>query len=95
MPASLDTAPGAQVYAANCVQCHGLDGAGDGFAAAELSIAPTSFRTQRPSLSRSLSAVRDGIRGTRMAAWTGRLSDAEIVAVAAYVREFFQSETAR
>ena len=95
VPASFDAALGAQVYAANCVQCHGLDGAGDGFAAAELSIAPTSFRTQRPSLSRSLSAVREGIRGTRMAAWTGRLSEAEIVAGSAYVRGFFQSEAAR
>ena len=86
---------GAEVYAANCVQCHGPDGGGDGFAAAELSIAPTSFRTQRPSLARSLRAVREGIRGTRMGAWTGRLNEAEIVAVANYVRRFFQPETAR
>ena len=94
-PARLDAALGAQVYAANCVQCHGRDGAGDGFAAAELSIAPTSFRTQRPSLIRSLGAVRAGIRGTRMAAWAGRLNEAEIVAVAAYVRGFFQGKAAR
>ena len=86
---------GAQVYAANCVQCHGPDGAGDGFAAAELSIAPASFRTQRPSLALSLRIVRAGVRGTPMAAWTGRLSEAEIVAVSQYVRRFFQAEAAR
>jgi cbb3-type cytochrome oxidase cytochrome c subunit len=94
VPASL-TALGAQVYSANCVQCHGPDGAGDGFAASELSIAPASFRTQRPSLGLSLRVVREGVRGTRMAAWTGRLGEAEIVAVAHYVRQFFQAEGAR
>jgi mono/diheme cytochrome c family protein len=94
VPGSL-TALGAQVYAANCVQCHGPDGDGDGFAASELSIAPPSFRTQRPSLALSLRIIRDGVRGTRMAAWTGRLSEAEIVAVAHHVRQFFQRETAR
>jgi cytochrome c oxidase cbb3-type subunit 2/cytochrome c oxidase cbb3-type subunit I/II len=94
LPESL-AAVGARVYADHCVQCHGPDGAGDGFAAAALSIAPTSFRTQRPSLNQSLRTVREGVRGTRMAAWTGRLSEAEIVAVANYVRQFFQSETAR
>lgn len=94
VPARL-TALGAQVYSANCVQCHGPDGAGDGFAASELSIAPASFRTQRPSLGLSLRVVREGVRGTRMAAWTGRLGEAEIVAVAHYVRQFFQPEGAR
>ena len=83
---------GAQVYAGNCVQCHGEDGGGSGFAAADLTVAPTDFRRQRPSLNWSLRAVREGVRGTRMAAWTGRLTEAEIVAVAHYVRRFFQPE---
>jgi acetylglutamate kinase len=48
-----------------------------------------------PSLNQSLRTVREGVRGTRMAAWTGRLSEAEIVAVASYVRRFFQPERAR
>jgi cbb3-type cytochrome oxidase cytochrome c subunit len=86
---------GAQVYSANCVQCHGSEGAGDGFAASELTIAPPSFRTQRPSLALSLRIIREGVRGTRMAAWTGRLSEAEIVAVAHHVRQFFRRGAAR
>ena len=86
---------GAQVYADNCVQCHGEDGGGQGFAAAELSVAPADFRQQRPSLNWSLRVVREGVRGTRMAAWTGRLTEAEIVAVAHYVRRFFQPEARR
>jgi mono/diheme cytochrome c family protein len=88
-------ATGERVYAANCVQCHGRNGGGDGSAAAELTIPPTNFRTQRPTMNRSLRAVRDGVRGTRMASWTGRLSESEIVAVAAYVRSFFEAEGGR
>jgi mono/diheme cytochrome c family protein len=44
-------------------------------------------------VNQSLRAVRDGIEGTRMASWTGRLSDAEIVAVANYVRGFFEPDS--
>jgi mono/diheme cytochrome c family protein len=90
VPDSL-VARGERVYADNCVQCHGRDGRGDGSAAAELTIAPTNFREQRPTMDQSLRALRDGIRGTRMASWTGRLSESEIVAVAAYVRLFFEA----
>ncbi len=84
-----------RVYAANCVQCHGQDGRGDGSAAAELTITPTNFRTQRPTMNQSLRALRDGVRGTRMASWTGRLSESELVAVTAYVRSFFEADGGR
>ena len=83
---------GRRVYESNCVQCHGADGQGNGSAAGELAVAPTNFRAQRPSLNLSLRALRNGIPGTRMASWTGRLSEAEIVAAAEYVRRFFEPE---
>lgn len=79
---------GAKVYSANCVRCHGEQGAGDGSAAKELRIAPADFRDARPSVAESLRALRNGVEGTRMAPWTGRLNDAELSAVANYVRGF-------
>jgi len=82
---------GARVYAANCVQCHGPQGDGQGWAAAELIMAPTSFREQRPSLDQSLRALRNGIDGTPMAPWTSRLDAAEVLAVAHHVRGFFDA----
>jgi mono/diheme cytochrome c family protein len=94
VPDSL-VALGERVYAENCVQCHGRDGGGDGSAAAELTIAPTNFRAQRPTMNHSLRALREGIRGTRMASWTGRLNESEIFAAAAYVRQFFEGDGGR
>jgi cytochrome c oxidase cbb3-type subunit II len=81
---------GARVYADNCAQCHGERGAGDGPAVAELRTTPADFRGARPSLAESLRAVRNGVEGTQMAPWTGRLDEAELSAVAYYVRGFFQ-----
>jgi cytochrome c oxidase cbb3-type subunit II len=81
---------GARVYAAHCAQCHGRSGAGDGPAAKEFSIATPSLRTQRPSVDASLRALSDGVEGTPMGPWTSQLSEAEISAVASFVRGFFQ-----
>ncbi len=80
---------GARVYTARCAQCHGAKGAGDGPAAGQFAIAPTNFRAQRPTLAASLRAVRNGVEGTPMAPWTSELPEAELSAVAYYVRSFF------
>ncbi len=82
---------GAKVYGANCAQCHGEKGAGDGFAAAQFPLTPADFRGQRPSLAQSLRALRNGVEGTEMAPWTARLGEAELSAVAYYVRGFFEA----
>ena len=84
---------GARVYAANCVQCHGTQGDGRGPAASELTMAPTNFLQQRPTLDRSLRALREGVDGTPMAPWTSRLNTAEILAVSYHVRGFFAPES--
>jgi mono/diheme cytochrome c family protein len=90
-PAPVDSlALGARVYAANCVQCHGQNGDGRGSAAAELRIAPTSLRAQRPSLAVVEDALAKGVDGTQMAPWIDRLSRYERTAVVRYVRGLFQ-----
>jgi cbb3-type cytochrome oxidase cytochrome c subunit len=81
---------GRQVYADRCAQCHGEKGAGDGSAISELRVVPTNFAAERPSLSESLRALRNGVEGTPMAPWSGKLSEAELSAVAYYVRGFYQ-----
>jgi cbb3-type cytochrome oxidase cytochrome c subunit len=85
---------GQRVYETNCAQCHGTAGAGDGSAADELAVAPTNFQVQRPTLGQSLRAVRNGVEGTRMASWTGRLTEAELLAAASHVRALFQGNPA-
>jgi mono/diheme cytochrome c family protein len=86
---------GARVYAANCSQCHGEKGEGNGSAVPQLTMDPTDFHQQRPSLAESLRVLRGGIAGTPMVPWTTRLSDAELVAVANFVRGFYEGERPR
>jgi cytochrome c oxidase cbb3-type subunit I/II len=83
---------GARVYAAHCAECHGPSGAGDGFAAKELPVAPTDFRNRRASFAENVRVLTAGIEGTSMAPWTGRLSGEELVAVAHYVRSLWEGE---
>ena len=94
------------VYDANCASCHGRDGHGDGPAAAPLRVAPRDFTKGvykfRSTTSGSLPSEQDlirtissGLPGSSMAGWKGRLTDAQIAAVAGYVTEFsprFKSE---
>lgn len=82
-------ASGADVYATHCAECHGDNGAGNGFAAAQLPIAPTDLRGVRASLAERVRVLENGVEGTSMAPWTDRLSGDEIDAVAHYIGEFF------
>jgi mono/diheme cytochrome c family protein len=66
-----------------------MNGAGDGPAAGQFPIAPTNFRTERPDIAASLRVLRNGMEGTPMAPWTSELPEAELSAVAYYVRTFF------
>jgi mono/diheme cytochrome c family protein len=83
---------GEQAYRRHCAECHGETGNGDGFAAAELAIAPTSFRGQRATLAENLRVLTQGIDGTSMAPWTGRLDGDELMAVAHYVQGLYVEE---
>jgi cbb3-type cytochrome oxidase cytochrome c subunit/cytochrome c553 len=87
---SADLDRGARLYAANCEQCHGARGAGDGPAVRELHVLPHDFRGSRPTHAEAMRALREGVEGTRMAPWSTRLSDDDLTAVAAYLRTFFE-----
>jgi cbb3-type cytochrome oxidase cytochrome c subunit/cytochrome c553 len=89
-PVSEQSELGARVYAANCVQCHGAGGAGDGPAAALLPIVPTNFLRQALTVDEILRVLRDGIDGTPMAPWTSRLGEEELAAVARHVRGLYR-----
>ena len=73
---------GAVVFAENCVACHGEDGTGDrAQGAPNLTDAVWLYGSDPATLTR---IVHDGPFGV-MPAWSGRLSEADIRAVASYV----------
>jgi mono/diheme cytochrome c family protein len=51
---------------------------------------PTDFTAERPSVAESLRALRNGVDGTPMAPWNNKLNEAELSAVAYFVRGFYR-----
>jgi mono/diheme cytochrome c family protein len=92
LPSSDGLARGAVVYADHCAECHGDTGAGDGFAAGDFPVPPTDFRGERPSLAEALRVMQRGVEGTSMAPWGVRLDGNEMLAVAHYIRQFFEPD---
>jgi cbb3-type cytochrome c oxidase subunit III len=88
-----ELALGRRVYADNCVECHGDDGGGDGFAADQFPVQPTNFQAERPTVNESIRVLQRGVPGTSMARWSDRLDDDEIDAVARYVYQLFRGES--
>src|SRR5947209_9518329 len=94
-----DTTAGKRVYVKWCAGCHGDGGAGDGAAAAHMLPRPRNFtgaiykiRTtasgQLPTDADLMRAIDEGLPGSAMPAWKGRLSDAERRDVVAYIKTF-------
>src|SRR5438093_10254537 len=94
-----DTVKGKVVYEKWCAGCHGETGAGDGPAAAYMLPRPRNFtgalykiRTtasgQLPTDADMMRAIDQGLPGSAMPAWKGRLSDADRRAVLAYLKTF-------
>jgi mono/diheme cytochrome c family protein/uncharacterized membrane protein len=80
---------GEEVYAANCLQCHGATGNGDGPAAAGLDspVADLASAHARSHLDQDLFYwIENGIDGSAMPAFGDRLDDAEIWDTINYVR---------
>lgn len=86
-PAMAQTTPAQQgeaLYGQHCTACHGAGGgAGERAPAIVLSDA-TTLRGQR-SDAQLLAIIKNGIPGTAMPAWSGKLQDADINKIGAYI----------
>jgi mono/diheme cytochrome c family protein len=85
-----DASTGAEIFAGNCAACHGADGKG-------VAAMKTPDFTN-PAVQAALShdsvtkTIREGKPGTAMPAWDGKLSKAEIAAVAGFVKSLGQAK---
>jgi len=86
-PQEIDAA--AKLYAANCVNCHGEHGAGDGAAAGALKPSPVNFHVRQPTTGRAWTVLEQGIPGSAMLAWKGRLNDEERGLLVRYVQSMY------
>lgn len=93
-----NTDAGMSLYMANCTACHGTTGLGDGPRAYFIFPRPRNFllaetraRLNRPVL---FNAIRLGVPGREMPAWSKVLSDQQIADITEYVyRTFIDGET--
>lgn len=90
--AATDAAKGKATYETRCSPCHGVEGGGDGPAAAAIVPKPRNFRdpqfwTGRTAVQLRL-VVKQGRPGTLMAPFEGVLSNDEIDDVVAYIQTF-------
>jgi mono/diheme cytochrome c family protein len=90
----LEASPGSGkgIYITRCAPCHGMDGAGDGPAAAAITPKPRNFRDADFWKARTVAqlhlAVKEGRPGTLMPPFEGVVSDAEIDDVVGYLQTF-------
>lgn len=82
---------GQAVFSANCATCHGESGAGDGPAAVGLEPPPANLSdgtwvTGDGSIEAIVNTIENGSPGTAMIGWEGTLTEAQVEAVARYVK---------
>ncbi len=80
---------GALVFAKRCALCHGAEGRGDGLASKGLNPKPRNFHDAAYMKTRSDAQLLEVIHQGKgaMPKWGGQLSEAEITAVLAHIRE--------
>jgi mono/diheme cytochrome c family protein len=75
-------AAGRQLFNLLCTQCHGIDGYGSPIAPA---LNNQTFLSQTPDAAIQ-AIIAGGVSGTKMPSWSGYLTEADIVAITAYLR---------
>ena len=76
-------AHGIELYAANCTTCHGVNGEGSSLAPALND--PAVRATGSADLART---IREGVPGTMMQGWDGKLSDTDIADIVAFLQNW-------
>jgi len=90
-----DAAQGAALYRVYCTQCHGLDGDGRGINVRDMAVQPRDHTDTGEMSARTdedlFKAIQGGGKAVNksvlMPAWGGNLSDQDIRALVAYLRE--------
>lgn len=75
---------GKAVYDQSCTACHGANG-GAGERAPAIVTSNGATLVDERSDAQTLDVIRHGIPGTAMPAWAGRLTDDEVLKIAAYI----------
>ncbi len=90
-PVPAQIAAGRQVFLQNCATCHGVDGKGDGPAAANLNPKPADLTVHAPLHTEGdlYWWVTHGISGTAMPAWDSTLTDLQRWQVVTFVKNTF------
>jgi mono/diheme cytochrome c family protein len=85
-----DVQSGAKIFADNCTPCHGADGKG----IAAMKTPDFTNPATQAALTEAfvIKTIRGGKPGTAMPAWGGKLSEAQIAAVAAFVKSLGQAK---
>lgn len=85
-------AEGKTVYENNCAGCHGVEGNGNGPAAAALTPKPRNFIEAKYKYGGDdaglTKTIENGVQGTAMPAWKDSLSGDQVKSVVAYIKAF-------
>lgn len=88
---------GKMLFQQNCIQCHGIDGRGDGVEAANLSPAPSDFRLHMPLHTdpQFKNFIENGYPGSAMPKFKDALSDEDMWNLVNYLRSAFTEDTSQ
>jgi mono/diheme cytochrome c family protein len=83
---------GAIIYEQNCVRCHGLAASGKGPDSQSLSVPPANFqldRSRSKTDTEMMRVIMQGVPGSPMQGWTGRLTEQQMWDVLSYIRSLY------